>query len=178
VSAPPAEQRIFFALWPDAELRERLQQLAALLPAQQAQAYAPQDWHMTLAFIGAAHAEYLHCLQQAAAQVSAAPFTVDIARVGYFATPRIVWAGPAAVPAELLQLQRNLNKALRGCGYKPERRPYTPHITFLRKARPLTQAIEFESISWRVDRFCLMESHAPRDGRRYQVLQEFSLQAG
>jgi 2'-5' RNA ligase len=168
-------QRIFFALWPDAEVRARLQELSTRLPDESAQVYAPHDWHMTLAFIGTADAQYLQCVQQAAAKISGVPFILDITQVGYFAAPRIVWAGPAAAPAELLQLHHDLNKSLHACGYQPESRPYTPHITLLRKARPPAQAVEFETIRWRIERFCLAESHAPRDGRRYSILQEFLL---
>jgi 2'-5' RNA ligase len=167
-------RRIFFALWPDAEVRARLQELSTSLPDELAQTYAPHDWHMTLIFIGTADVQYLNCIRQAAAKISAVPFALDITQVGYFATPRIVWAGPAAAPAGLLQLHGNLTNSLHACGYQPEHRPYTPHITLLRKARP-PQAIEFETIRWQVDRFCLLESHAPRDSRRYSLLQEFSL---
>jgi 2'-5' RNA ligase len=108
----------------------------------------------------------------AATRIELEPFEFELTRFGYFAKARVVAAEPSASPP-LLELARGLGNTLRGCGFKPERREYNPHVTLLRNSPPLPQLTSFEPVPWKVDRFCLVESHEPKDGRRYKVLEEF-----
>lgn len=166
-------RRIFFALWPDAAVRGRLAQLLALQPQGQGKAHHPQDLHVTLVFIGQASRQYYECLRMAATRIEFEPFALELTRFGYFANAKIVSVEPDASPP-LSGLAKNLTNALRGCGYKPDRREYHPHVTLLRKSPPLPQLKPFEPIIWKVNRFCLVESHEPDEsGCRYKILEEF-----
>lgn len=165
-------KRIFFALWPDAAVRGRLEQLLSTLPPGPGRAHAVEDLHVTLVFIGQAHGQYYDCLRMAATRIEFEPFAFELSHFGYFAKAKIVSLEPVA-SAPLSELARSLRNTLRGCGYKPDRREYHPHVTLLRKSPSLPQLKPFEPISWKVDRFCLVESHEPKDGRRYRILEEF-----
>jgi RNA 2',3'-cyclic 3'-phosphodiesterase len=165
-------RRIFFALWPDSAVRSRLEQLMATLPEGRGRAHAVDDLHLTLVFIGQANAQYYDCLRMAATRIEFEAFEFELMRFGYFAKAKVLAAEPPASPP-LSGLARGLGKVLRGCGFKPERREYSPHVTLLRNSPPLPQLNSFAPIMWKVDRFCLVESREPKDGRRYKVLEEF-----
>lgn len=167
-------RRVFFALWPDAGVRARLGQLLSKLPGDKGRKQVPEDMHLTLEFIGKADGKYYECLRMAATRIEFEPFAFELARFGYFAGPMVVSAEPASAPLSLQDLARNLRHVLRGCGYKPERREYNPHVTLMRKSPPMPRLEPFEPIPWNVNRFCLAESHeADEHGRRYRVLEEF-----
>jgi RNA 2',3'-cyclic 3'-phosphodiesterase len=165
-------RRIFFALWPDTGVRSRLAQLLTMLPEGRGRAHAADDLHLTLVFIGQANERYYDCLRMAATRIEFEPFEFELTRFGYFSKAKVLSAEPSAVPA-LSELARGLRSVLRGCGFKPERREYSPHVTLLRNSPPLPQLQVFQPIAWKVDRFCLVESHEPKNGRRYKVLEEF-----
>jgi RNA 2',3'-cyclic 3'-phosphodiesterase len=170
----PESKRIFFALWPDAGVRGRLEKLLSMLPEGAGRPQVPEDLHLTLVFVGQANARYYESLRMAATRIEFEPFAFELARFGYFARAKVVSAEPVSVPPGLQDLARNLRHVLRGCGYKPERREYNPHVTLMRKAPPLPRLESFEPIPWRVDRFCLAESREPDEkGRRYRVLEAF-----
>lgn len=167
-------RRVFFALWPDAGVRARLEELLSGLPSGAGKPHVPEDLHLTLVFVGQANARYYECLRMAATRIEFEPFEFELARFGYFAKAKVISAEPGSVPPGLQDLARNLKHVLRGCGYKPERREYNPHVTLLRKAQPLPRLEPFEPVLWKVNRFCLVESREPdENGRRYRMLEEF-----
>jgi RNA 2',3'-cyclic 3'-phosphodiesterase len=170
----PESKRIFFALWPDAGVRGRLEELLSMLPEGAGRPHVPEDLHLTLVFVGQANARYCECLRMAATRIEFEPFGFELARFGYFAKAKVVSAEPASAQPGLQDLARNLRHVLRGCGCKPERREYNPHVTLMRKSPPLPRLEPFEPIVWNVDRFCLVESRErDENGRRYRVLEEF-----
>lgn len=167
-------KRVFFALWPDAGVRGRLEELLSGMPRDIGKPHVPEDLHLTLVFVGEANARYYECLRMAATRIEFEPFEFELARFGYFPKAKVLAAEPASAPSQLPDLARELRRVLRGCGCKPERREYNPHVTLMRKAPPMPRLESFEPIPWRVDRFCLAESREPdENGRRYRVLEEF-----
>lgn len=165
-------KRVFFALWPDDVVRGRLEQLLSKLPEDAGRKHVPEDLHLTLEFIGKADEKYYECLRMAVTRIEFEPFAFELSRFGYFEKSKVVSVEPPPSPA-LSGLVKSLRSVLRGCGHEPERREYNPHVTLARKSPPLPWLKPFEPISWRVDRFCLVESREPENGRRYRVLEEF-----
>jgi 2'-5' RNA ligase len=165
--------RIFFALWPNSEIRSRLEGIDKLLPQDQGRFVAVNNLHITLSFIGEVDQAQLQAYAQAAGDINSEPFELVLDRLGYFARPRVLWLGGEHTPKSLLALVKRLNKALRKQGFKPERRPFKPHVTLLRKARPLSTLPEFEPVTWFVNEFALVQSSSKPTGVSYQVLQEY-----
>jgi 2'-5' RNA ligase len=166
-------KRIFFALWPDESVRGQLEKLLSVLPEDVGRRQAPGDLHLTLEFIGKASGPYYESLRMAATRIEFVPFAFELVRFGYFPKAKVVSVEPSGCQP-LAELARELRNALRGCGHQPDQREYNPHVTLLRKSPPLPWLKPFEPIPWKVDRFCLVESHDPdKDGRRYEVLEEF-----
>lgn len=166
-------QRLFFALWPDAQTRARIAKQARVLARRQGRPVAAENLHITLAFIGASGPEQRSCLEAQGTQVRVEPFCLELSRVGYFPRARVLWVGPQTTPESLLGLVVRLNRVLAPCGYRPEPRPFAVHVTLFRKANPVREAPAFEPVPWPVRDFCLVESVSDRNGVHYQVLRRF-----
>ncbi len=106
--------RVFFALWPDAEVVSHLAALAQhLVTTPGARATPPQNLHLTLVFVGAVTAAQIDQLTAIAADVSAtfcavldsasdgspsgeSPDVVRLDRLGFWPQGGILWAGSRA----------------------------------------------------------------------------------
>ncbi|MBI5460613.1 MAG: RNA 2',3'-cyclic phosphodiesterase [Gammaproteobacteria bacterium] len=170
-----AKQRVFFALWPDAEVRAALDTLARQHARHNGHAVVAENLHVTLAFVGGVTAEQRACMEAAAAALTAAPFAVTFDTLGFWLRPRILWAGARVMPPELADLVAALNAALAPCGYRPETRPFQAHITLARKARRSPPVRQIPPVVWRADAFCLVESVASEQGSEYRVIGRWPL---
>ena len=170
------EERLFFALWPDAQVRSGLAAIRAGLPEFSGKATHVEDLHVTLVFLGALQQERGPCLERVAGEVRGEPFELSIDQVGYCSRPRILWSGPSHPPAALQRLVRDLQKELIGCGFKPERRPYSPHITLARKGQPQRFKGLERALRWPVTEFALVVSRLGGEPPRYRVLKRWSLE--
>ncbi|HEB98258.1 MAG TPA: RNA 2',3'-cyclic phosphodiesterase [Thiotrichales bacterium] len=170
--------RVFFALWPDDATRAALHRLAREMARRNGRAMAEENIHLTLAFIGNVDKAGRDCLLAAAAGISGEVFTLRLDACGFWARPRVAWVGPKRPPAALMALAGRLNRALEAaCGWQPERRAFLPHVTLVRKAGRLVRPRVFEPIEWKVDSFCLVESHPTDKGVRYEPLRCWPLGA-
>jgi len=168
-------QRLFFALWPDDAVRERL--VAA--SRQWSRHPVPEhNLHMTLVFLGDCTAAQRACYCAAAAGVAGAPFTLALNFLGGRARSGIQWLGSSETPAALLQLVRELSRALLACGFEPEKRRFLPHVTLSRKVRKPIVKAGLDALLWAVSDFALVESVPEPGGVRYQVLERWPLLEG
>lgn len=160
-----ATERLFFALWPDDDVRARLVPLAAGYEGRHVRS---ENLHLTLAFLGNTDAGRRECYERSAATVSFVPFELILADVQWQRRRGVVWIAAREVPAELMGLVSTLNEGLRGCGYVPEERPFRAHITLARKVRR-GRPVVADPISWRVGRFWLVSSRLAAGGSRYTL---------
>ena len=167
-------ERLFFALWPGDEQRRALARLQRELAPRHSRATHADDLHITLVFLGDVTPEQRACAESAADRVNGRAFELMLDRVGCFPRARVTWCGPSAVTKPLLDLVEALNRELLGCGVRPERRPYSPHATLARKARPIDGRDLERPILWPVDGFSLVAS-ADRPPPHYQVLRRWPL---
>jgi 2'-5' RNA ligase len=169
-------QRLFFALWPDVDVRYAIESVSRHQLRKQAKRTPGEKLHITLAFPGKVTAPVRECLEASAGSIHATPFELDIDRAGYWSRPRIVWVGPSHIPAELWALVESLRGTLGECGLAPESRPYQPHITLARKANRGLPVTDIEPIHWSVGDFCLAESVTDPQGARYRILRRWPLE--
>lgn len=175
------ERRLFFALYPGAEQRERLAAIAReRLPAGAGKFVTPANLHFTLVFLGNISAATVRCLVQATADLTAAPpVSVQIDRIGYWRRPRILWAGATRTPAGLPVLVERLRAVAATCGIRPDDRPYELHMTLVRKVNlPVTGFTLTDPVRLDFDRFVLMESVATAAESRYETVASWPLQTG
>jgi 2'-5' RNA ligase len=155
MAAALARQRLFFALWPDPATR------AALLRRQagvHGTATAPDQLHLTLAFLGWQPAAALPALRALLEQVPAAPLALELDTWGHFGGPRIAWAGMRAAPPALLALQAELVRRLTAQQLlPPQSAPFRPHVTLARHADAAPTA-PFAPLRWLAGEMVLAES--------------------
>lgn len=141
-------RRVFFALWPSAEFVEALCAGATpLLECVEGRRLGPDDWHVTVCFIGAVNEAVLAALQASAAQVAAAPFTLRFDRIEYWAEARLIAATASEVPTAALELSRALRELARSLGLSPDEKPLRPHLTLMRGVNPLAWQMNKDSAS-------------------------------
>ena len=176
MNAQARSVRLFLALWPDAAVRASIAAHAAgwSLP-RGCLKYRPDDWHVTLHYIGGLAIERIGTLADAVDQPME-PFelVLDEARPW----PRGLAVLEASwVPAPLQDLHRRLGVALAGSGLPVEQRTYRPHVTLARRAEGALAPEGLAPVSWPARSFALVVSTGSRD-HRYEVLREYRRQAG
>ena len=167
----PAE-RLFFALWPEAALRDALVAERGALPGAPGRLSHPLDLHLTLVFIGAVDDAVLPCIETAAADVVLAPFTLTLDALCDWRKQQLWLARPDATPDALLNLVSQLQQHLLACGLQPEPRPYRPHVTLARQA-PSIDARQL-ALTWPVRDFVLAAS-APGRTPSYRIIRTWPL---
>lgn len=171
--------RLFLALWPDSETRERVvAQTRAIVRAGEGRAVPPENLHITLAFLHSVAVEKLPCIGEAAnrAGVETAVFQLQLSRVGHWYRSRILWLAPGQgglqQPAGLADA---LWRELVPCGFTAERRRYMPHVTLARKVVHPPDQSEVPAIRWTAKDFVLVESVTGSGGSNYRILERFIL---
>jgi 2'-5' RNA ligase len=135
--------RAFIAIKLSPEIHQRLKDLNLLL--KQRLPDAPVRWvqvnniHLTLKFMGDVSTANLEALTEIiqAEALRHPSFELSVGELGAFPTthrPRVLWVGVQA-PAELTNLQQGIEQELARLGYKPEDRPFSPHLTLGRISR-------------------------------------------
>jgi 2'-5' RNA ligase len=165
--------RLFFALWPDEEVRARLARWSRELRAFCGGRRVPtQRLHMTLAFLGSVEEERVGEVERAAGQVAPRTISLALDQAGYWKHNRIVWAGASAPSPELEALVLEVRDALgrSRIGFDPK--PFAAHVTLLRDARAPQAMPELEPITWEVEGFALLRSQQPGGGG-YEMLSSW-----
>lgn len=170
-------QRLFFALWPDEGVRAAAERALEAEPPERGRRVPRENWHITVAFLGDCSAEQRACYEAAASAVDAPAFELSLDRMGYFPRPQVLWCGASEVPDALARLVEGLNAGLAECGYQPDRRPFRPHMTLVRKARGARPRDLAEPIAWSVNELTLVASELRRDGAHYTVVGRWPLAA-
>lgn len=163
----PGRHRLFYALWPDALVAEKLERLQDGLAGKKTHR---NDFHLTLAFLGEQPAQALPVLEAVLRDLSRPDMTFVLDRYGCFKHLDLVWAGMSAVPQALFDLQQNLNTALRASGvvFKQEA-TFRPHITLARKVKTMPET-DFSPIVWSAYSLVLAQSESVPGAGRYRVL--------
>lgn len=167
-------KRLFLALWPDDEVVRKIHQHAVKhFSACKGRILDKKNWHITLAYFGAANIETQQCIETQAALIKAQPFDLSLSKSGYWKKPAVAWLAPTSIPEELKQLALDVQQNLVHCGYQPDAREYQPHVTLVRKAKQFPSVKEVQPINWSVRKFCLVESKTHPAGAEYTVIKEY-----
>lgn len=155
----------------------------------------PENWHLTLRFLGDVDPQALPGLKQALGRVRFAPFELalgeagcfpPLARTGRGRPPQTLWAGLTLGAEACVALAADINRALAATGFPPEERPLRPHVTLGRVRAPHPEddwraalgALDFSAsgpapVPALVDRFVLWRSTLGPGGPRYDALAAF-----
>lgn len=178
--------RSFFALPVSVEVEEELAEFSltvesilapSLNPNASLRWVPPENYHLTLAFLGNIERRNLERLGQiateVAAQFRAGHYQLD--RCEWFPSavkPRLLVVSPTENPA-LMKLQKTLCQFLNREGFHVEKRAFRPHITLARVkdiAQPLDLAALKPDICGEMDELVLFSSEQDRQGPIYSPL--------
>jgi 2'-5' RNA ligase len=175
--------RLFVALDLPYDLRQRLADLSVGL--QGARWVPPENFHITLRFIGEAPSHRAEEIDLALAALRGRAFSLTMAGVGTFEKQgrvNTLWAGVERNPA-LEHLQGKIDNALQRAGVPTERRRFAPHVTLAR----LDNAPEAKLAGWvqahnlfradpvRVAHFTLFSSRLGKEQSVYTPEVEYAL---
>jgi RNA 2',3'-cyclic 3'-phosphodiesterase len=175
--------RLFVGLDLPWEIRESLADLATGIAG--ARWVPPENYHMTLRFIGEVPSHRAEEIDAALAALRGRRFSLSLAGVGTFdrgGRAVSLWVGVERCPA-LDHLQAKIETALQRAGLEPERRRFLPHVSLARldnaveaklvafvQARNLFRAAPFE-----VTHFTLFSSLLGKEASVYTAEVEYTL---
>jgi 2'-5' RNA ligase len=180
--------RLFVGFEVSPEVTRKLITLSSELKRHAADARwtSPEAWHVTLKFLGEVAPGNLPLIVGRLRDVLASPFDLDLTGLGLLSRAGVVYAKISPSPA-LTALAARVEEAMTTCGFEPERRPYSPHLTLARMPADRRTALVYalkskcearESLpigTFRVSEFLLYESFLSGSGSRYEVRERFPL---
>ena len=95
----------------------------------------PQNIHLTVRFLGNISPLMVDTLHEEMKQIPFSPFEIELRGLGAFPRlthPRVVWAGIRKGANTLANIFRQLEPRLRGLGFKPDNKGFSPHLTIAR----------------------------------------------
>ncbi len=176
--------RIFTGLEIPAPIAQSLATLRGGLPG--ARWIDPENYHVTLRFIGDVDDLIAHEVASMLGQVRRPAFDLNIEDLTAFGgrRPRALVAtlGPAQA---LMDLQAEHERLMQRVGLEPEGRKYTPHVTLARLRESSSRQVAdylavrapFRSAAFPVSRFVLFSSRASVGGGPYVVEAAYPLAA-
>ncbi len=132
--------------------------------------------HLTLVFLGDIARDNIPQLTAIAGSLPWAAFDLEFGTLDYWMDNRIVWAAPSAPPQPLQELVAALESALSGAEFDFDHRPYVPHVTLIRDARP-PLVLPLLKFDWPVRDFVLVEAVRDKCGAAYRVLARWDAAA-
>jgi len=184
--------RVFISVDLDQPARREIEKLLEILEKKhwKVKWEKPEKLHITLAFLGEIDQSQTSKLKSQIQSLNVKPFVISFKGLGCFPDyewPRIIWLGLKGDLKSLAALQKNVQEKLVQSGFKPDIKPFIPHITIgrikqaragerheiARQIRALAK-MEFKG-EWRVDRVVIYESQTLPEGSVYKKLVEIEL---
>jgi len=161
--------RCFLAAWPDAAARQRCAELTqSLRPhADHGRVMRAENLHLTLAFIG--ELPDARGAEVAAACAALPPLACawELTEIGFFARPRVLWAG-GALSDGLAAIAASARGLLDRMAVGYDRKPFVPHVTLLRDVKRFDGPREIAPpIAWPIREIALYRSGRDEAGARY-----------
>ena len=171
----PAAARLFFALTPDEATRDAIYRASRNLALNSGgRAIPPDQFHITLAFLGSVQPEQekrvAALASGTAGEVPNGPFDFALDQVGHWPNSKVIWYGCSHTPAALRDLALDLRRRLSNVALPPAPGKFVPHVTLARWVRKAGPFPAPERIPWEVREITLIRSETLASGVRYTPL--------
>jgi 2'-5' RNA ligase len=175
-------RRLFFALWPDASMRQELAHAASkAVRAAGGRPVPIENLHVTLAFLGSVPEGSLATLHDIAQRVSivgdlgpeVAAVTLD--RIAYWPRSQLVCATATRASEGTRVIAESLKRELVASGFAPDLKPFREHVTLVRKVARVTRELHMPEVVWSFRHFSLIESRTNPEGSIYSCLESWPL---
>lgn len=168
-------RRLFFALWPSDALRAQLAAASRqFVERGEGRSIPPQNFHITLAFLGSVAATQVPAVTAAAGEIDGAPLQLSIERLEVWRSAGILCLTAAPAPS-LADFVDRLRIKLLARHIEPSRQDFRPHVTLARDWRDASVEGSVGPFEWRADEFVLIESEATCDGSSYRIVERWRL---
>jgi RNA 2',3'-cyclic 3'-phosphodiesterase len=183
--------RTFVAIELPAEVKRALGALQDELRAARADVSwpKPENFHLTLKFLGEVEEARVEEIRQACAEAASAARGFDLKLEGiglmpHRRQPRVVYVAVGGQVRELGELKREVEEQLAALGFEQEARPFKPHVTLgrvksrerVRELVALCESGRFAAREFSVGEIVLMRSELQAAGARYTPLSRAALQ--
>jgi 2'-5' RNA ligase len=170
--------RFFFAVIPDLETRQRIAAAAQALDLEPpSRPVPPENYHMTLAFVGEAPESQAAALRRIGGSQRVRRFDVRFDAYEYWQNSGVVVAAAREFPAELEQWWQQLHADLaqHHLALNPNPTRLRPHVTIARKVMqaPVLQAMS--AVVWKMQSFSLLHSNSGAPQPIYTVVDTWPL---
>ena len=173
--------RCFIALPLPEEVKAEMQRVQSILapyfPERAVRWTKPEQFHLTLDFLGELSAEEVAGVKGRLGSLHSPSFALELGSVGSFGCPaRVLFVSVAKEVETLRELQGEV--ALSG-----SQQPFHPHLTLarLRTSLPnlqeVAKEVRVEPLAWQVKEVQLVRSTLTPQGARYETLFEVGLEA-
>ncbi len=174
---------LFVGLALPKEVRDRLAALQSGVPG--ARWTAPENFHLSLYFIGEVEKGQAEDIHHALSGICAPEFPLIISGVGTFGNAkkvRTLWAGVRHSQV-LWRIQKKVKSSVARAGGASKGRKFSPHVTLAYLKEPHPYRLEdflrnhepFLAAPFPVRNFFLYRSHPGRSGAHYEALREYPL---
>lgn len=147
---------------------------------------APEQWHVTLQFLGEVDEARYVCVVEQLRRVNAQPVDLHFTQPGFFERAGVFHIA-VQTTASLIALHDQTEEMLMTCGFEPEARAYAPHITLARR-KGRGRSSDFEQLQKKVQNqpatklapfhakeLLLYQSFTESTGSKYEVRERFPL---
>jgi RNA 2',3'-cyclic 3'-phosphodiesterase len=196
-----SDARLFFALWPDAGMQAALADAVAAIVREAgevndgdggggaravgavagARPVPANNFHLTLAFLGAVPRSRLEALSEIAAQVARdfasrnLPIAVTLDTVEQWRKSGILCATASRTPPAAVELAEALKRALIAENFAPDLKAFRPHVTLARRFSAPIRKTPTGPLIWSFRDFALVESTPGPQGSAYRVVASWPL---
>jgi len=167
-------KRLFFALWPDDATREQCVKITQSICIGDAKAVIRSNLHITLLFLGNIDSGKEAIIRQEAATIYVPKFSLKFDQLNFWQKLKVLCLTASEFNPKLITLVESLSNLAKKLEIVIDKRPFTPHITLVKKAKGIVLQ-KFDPIIWHSGSFCLVESCSQINGVEYRVIDQWKI---
>ena len=169
-------QRLFFALWPDDDVRACIEQAARdSVQRSGGRAVLARNLHVTLVFLGQVAAARVDVATEAASKATGRSFEISFDQIETWPRSNVLCLTSRQAPHAARDLAESLHRELSSRDFALREQVFRPHVTLARDAHGKRGVEPIAPLRWFISEFVLVESNMTKTGSEYAVLERWRL---